>query len=114
MTDPTTTTDESVAQEGHGGHAEGEQSMRGLYVTIFLTLGILTVFEVYIPSVYSAAWSGTTKMLLLCFLALSKAALVATYFMHLKWEKPWLRWIALMPVYMGFAVILILLETLYR
>ncbi len=34
--------------------------------------------------------------------------------MHLKWEKPWLRWIALMPVYMGFAVILIMLETLYR
>jgi caa(3)-type oxidase subunit IV len=114
MTDQTTTTDESAPEAGHGGNAQGEQSMRGLYITIFLTLAILTVFEVYIPSVYSAAWSGTTKMLLLCFLAFSKAALVATYFMHLKWEKPWLRWIALMPVYMGFAVVLLMLETLYR
>ena len=55
MTDQTTTTDESAADAGHGGHAEGEQSMRGLYITIFLTLGLLTIFEVYIPSVYSGA-----------------------------------------------------------
>jgi cytochrome c oxidase subunit IV len=53
-------------------------------------------------------------MLLLTFLAFAKAGLVATYFMHLKWEKPWLRWIGLMPIYMGVALILIMLETMYR
>ncbi len=114
MTDSNTTETAMAADGEHGGHGHGEQSMRGLYITIFLTLGLLTIFEIYVPSVYSAAWSGHTKMLLLCFLAIAKAGLVAAYFMHLKWEKPWLRWIALMPVYMGVAVILIMLETLYR
>ena len=47
-------------------------------------------------------------------LAVSKAWLVALYFMHLKWEKPWLKWIALMPAYMGVATVLLMLETVYR
>ena len=111
MTEQVTTTESAV---DHGHHGEGEQSVRGLYVTIFLILGILTVFEIFIPEVYSTEWNATTKMLLLCILAIAKAGLVAWYFMHLKWEARWVRWIALMPVYMGFAVIIIMLETVYR
>jgi cytochrome c oxidase subunit 4 len=90
------------------------QSKRGMFMTIFGTLGLLTLVEVYIPDVYSAEWNGTTKMLLLTFLAVTKAWLVAVYFMHLKWEKPWLKYIALMPAYMGIAVIILMLETVYR
>lgn len=95
-------------------HAPQHQSHRATYVTIFLILGALTFFEIFVPSVYGARWSGTTKMLLLTILACVKAALVALYFMHLRDEKPWLRWIGYSPIYMGFAVIIIMLESYYR
>jgi cytochrome c oxidase subunit IV len=53
-------------------------------------------------------------MLLLNMLAFGKATIVAAFFMHLKWEKPWLKYIALMPVYMGVFAILLMLESMYR
>jgi len=34
--------------------------------------------------------------------------------MHLKWEKPWIRWIALMPAYMGVFAVLLMIETAFR
>jgi len=95
-------------------HGDGKHSMRAVLVTVFLVLGFLTVLELYVPSMYSAAWNGHTKMILLTLLASAKALLVAYYFMHLRWEKPWLRYIAAMPLYMGAAVIIIMLETVYR
>ncbi len=89
-------------------------SNKGLYVTIFLILGFLTAIEVFIPDVYAGKDRQTSKMLLLVILAVGKAMLVGLYFMHLKWEKPWLKWIALMPVYMGLFTIFLMLETVYR
>lgn len=97
-----------------GAHSVEHQSHRAEYVTIFLVLGVMTIFEVFVPSVWGAEWSSTLKMLLLCILALGKASLVALFFMHLKGEKPWLRWIGIAPLYMGAAVIIIMLESLYR
>ncbi len=101
----------------HGrGHdaAHGEHPTRGTFVTIFLTLGFLTVIEVFVPEVYDAEWNRTTKMLLLVLLAVGKALLVAMYFMHLKWEKTWVKWIALMPAYMGLAAIILMCEQVFR
>ena len=98
----------------HTAHPEEHPSHKATYVTIFFVLGFLTVLEIYVPEVYSSEWSGTTKMLLLCLLAIIKAGLVGAFFMHLIWETRWLRWIAYMPIYMGFAVIIIMLETVYR
>jgi caa(3)-type oxidase subunit IV len=89
-------------------------SHTGTYITIFLVLAFLTIVEVYVPEVYSSEWNRHTKMLLLVILAVSKAALVCMFFMHLKWEKPWLKWIALMPAYMGVATVILMLETVYR
>ena len=90
------------------------QSTRGMFITIFLTLGFLTLIEVFIPEIYSAAWNGTSNMLLLCILAVTKAWLVAVYFMHLKWELKWLKYIAIMPAYMAVAAIILMLEVVYR
>ncbi len=101
----------SPAQPADDGH---EESHVGTYVTVFLTLGLLTVVEVFVPTVYSAEWNHTTKMLLLCGLALSKVALVGMFFMHLKYEKKWISWIAMMPVYMAVFAILLMLESVYR
>jgi len=102
------------ANPHHTAHPVEHQSHRATYVTIFFVLGFLTVLEVFVPEVYSAEWSGTTKMLLLCIMAIIKAGLVGAFFMHLIWESKWLRWIAYMPIYMGFAVIIIMLESVYR
>lgn len=98
----------------HDAHGEEKPSIRATFIAVFLTLGLLTVLELYVPEVYSAEWNATTKMLLLCILAIAKAMLVGYYFMHLKWETTWIKWIALMPVYMGAAVIIIMLESVYR
>ena len=107
---------EAVTESGHEGQDEhgGHGSMVGTYITIFLVLTFLTVIEVFIPEVYSGPWDGNLKMILLCVLAFAKAILVAAYFMHLKWESAWMKWIAAMPIYMGIFVIVIMLETVYR
>ncbi|MFT5287164.1 MAG: cytochrome c oxidase subunit 4 [Planctomycetota bacterium] len=109
--------DQSTSAHDHGvseAHPAPTQNKRQLYVTIFLILGFLTFLELFVPSVYGATWSSTTKMLLLCIMAIVKAGLVAAYFMHLNHEAKWTRWIAYSPIYMGGAVIILMLESLYR
>ena len=100
----------SQEPQEHGGHG----NMVGTYISIFLVLSFLTVLEVFVPTVYSSEWNSTLKMILLCILAFAKAILVASYFMHLKWELAWVKWIAALPIYMGIFVIVIMLETAYR
>lgn len=97
-----------------GPHDKPKQSMRATFITVFLILGFLTIVEVFVPQVYDGEYNRTMKGLLLTILAFAKAFLVASYFMHLKWEKPWLKWIAAMPLYMGIAVIVLMLETVFR
>jgi cytochrome c oxidase subunit 4 len=96
-----------------GEHSHGENSV-GTYVTVFLVLGFLTIIELFVPEVYSGEARQHTKMLLLVFLAVAKAMIVAYFFMHLKWETKWMKWIALTPVYMGIFAILLMLESVYR
>ncbi len=103
-----------TANPHHSAHPVEHQSHRAEYITIFLILTFLTGVEVFVPDVYSAVWSGHTKMLLLCILAFVKAGLVFMYFMHMKNEAKWVRWIGYTPIYMGMAVIIIMLETSYR
>jgi cytochrome c oxidase subunit 4 len=96
-------------------HKEGEhKSELGTYITVFLILAFLTGIELFVPSVYAGPERQHPKMLLLIFLAVAKAILVAMFFMHLKWESPWLKRIAMMPIYMGLFAILLMLETVYR
>ena len=76
------------------------------YMAIFWWLAILTVIElavVFLP--FSKMTNGT----LLCALALGKAALVAAYFMHLKFEYRTLTWIAFTPLAIAILLIFILM-----
>ena len=98
----------------HGDEHAGDHPTRSTFVTIWLVLAFLTVIEVFVPKVYAGHQEATLKMLLLVFLASGKALLVALFFMHLKWEKPWVKWIALMPAYMGFAAVILMLEEHFR
>jgi cytochrome c oxidase subunit IV len=64
------------------------------YMAIFYWLFGLTVAEL------AVAYMGLPKVLMvgaLVGLAIAKAALVAMYFMHLKFERSTLAWIALTP-----------------
>ncbi|HZM01369.1 MAG TPA: cytochrome C oxidase subunit IV family protein [Planctomycetota bacterium] len=96
------------------GAAHHDHPTTSTFITIWLVLAFLTVVELAVPQVYDAEWNRHTKMLLLVLLALGKATLVGLYFMHLKWEKPWLKWIALMPMYMGVAAVLLMCEEAWR
>jgi len=109
----------STNDHGHAAHGEHadqahDHPTRATFITIWLVLAFLTVVELAVPRVYAAPYDHQIKMLLLVSLASGKALLVALFFMHLKWETRWVRWIALMPAYMGFAAVILMLETHFR
>jgi cytochrome c oxidase subunit IV len=76
------------------------------YMAIFWWLAILTVVElgvVFMPI------GKTPIAVLLCALALVKAALVAAYFMHLKFETKTMTWIAVTPLAIAILLIFVLM-----
>ena len=76
------------------------------YMAIFWYLAILTVIElavIYLPV------SKVTIAVLLCVLAVTKAALVAMYFMHLRFEAKTLGWVAVTPLVIATLLIFVLL-----
>ncbi len=74
------------------------------YILIWVYLFLLTVAELTLA--FKLPISANMKLLLLLFLAVWKAALVAMFFMHLKFERWNLRIMALIPL--PLAVIFIL------
>lgn len=80
------------------------------YIRIFWILLVLTVVEV------AVAYMGLPKVLLvslLVVLAVWKAALVALHFMHLKFERKTLTWIALSPFVLCVFLILMLMPDIF-
>jgi cytochrome c oxidase subunit 4 len=67
------------------------------YWMVWLALAVLTIVELLVAQVQSP---GTRAFVIfsLCALALVKAALVAAYFMHLKFERSALILIVLSPL----------------
>jgi cytochrome c oxidase subunit IV len=76
------------------------------YMAIFWYLAILTVVEIAVIYLPLAKF---TIGVLLCALALGKAALVAMYFMHLRFETRTLGYIALTPLILGALLVFVLL-----
>lgn len=66
------------------------------YMLIWLYLFIMTVLEVALA--FELPVSRNVKLLLLLFLAVWKALLVALFFMHLKFERWRLRIIFIVPL----------------
>ena len=76
------------------------------YMAIFWMLAILTVVElvvIFLP------FGKFTNGVLLCGLALGKAALVAMYFMHLKFEARTLGLIAVTPLAIATLLVFVIL-----
>jgi cytochrome c oxidase subunit 4 len=78
------------------------------YIAIWAYLAILTVFEVGIAFV--SHLPKLTLILILLFLAVWKALLVALYFMHLKFERWNLRTIAIIPLPLALILIIVVLQ----
>jgi cytochrome c oxidase subunit 4 len=76
------------------------------YMAIFWYLAVLTVVEI---AVIYMPLSKFTIGVLLCALALTKAALVAMYFMHLRFEAKTLGWIAVTPLAIATLLVFVLL-----
>jgi caa(3)-type oxidase subunit IV len=111
---------------------------RKTYFKIFFALSILTVVEVAIPfvankyayapgehseiartsadshvmlfNVFSPHWSSVA----LYALSIAKAGLVGLFFMHLKFETKWLKFIAILPAIAGLYAIMLGAEAFYR
>ncbi|HEV2672204.1 MAG TPA: cytochrome C oxidase subunit IV family protein [Gemmatimonadales bacterium] len=81
----------------------GATHKRPNYMLIWLYLFVLTVAEVSLA--FELPVSRNIKLLLLLFLAVWKALLVALYFMHLKFERWRLRVIFIVPI--PLAIILV-------
>ena len=81
------------------------------YMAIFWILAILTVVEiavVFLP--FGKLVNGT----LLCALAVGKAALVAMYFMHLKFETRTLGLIAITPLVIATLLVFVILPDAFH
>ena len=76
------------------------------YMAIFWYLAVLTVVEI---AVIYMPLAKLTIGVLLCALALTKAALVAMYFMHLRFEAKTLGWIAVTPLAIATLLVFVLL-----
>jgi cytochrome c oxidase subunit 4 len=76
------------------------------YMAIFWYLAILTVVEI---AVIYTPFAKFTIGVLLCALAVTKAALVAMYFMHLRFEAKTLGWIAVTPLAIATLLVFVLL-----
>ena len=79
------------------------------YIAIFWWLLALTIIEV---GVIFMPIARVLIAILLVGLALSKAALVAMYFMHLKFERPTLGLIAMTPLLLCILLVFALLPDL--
>ena len=100
---------------GHGAHAvpHGHAPNRKEYVVIFFVLAALTAIEVVVAQV-----PGLSKMvlgLLLVALAVTKALVVALYYMHMKHETKVMKLSVLIPMAAPaiYAIVLIS-ETAWR
>lgn len=73
-----------------------------LYIQVFAALVVLTLLEVAGVLLDLATW---VTMLYVLGLAILEALLIATFFMHLRWEDPFLRKVALLPIF--FIIVLV-------
>jgi len=81
------------------------------YMAIFWMLAVLTVVEiavVFLP--FGKIVNGT----LLCALAVTKAAMVAMYFMHLKFETRTLGLIAVTPLAIATLLVFVILPDAFH
>ncbi|MGA7990398.1 MAG: cytochrome C oxidase subunit IV family protein [Thermoanaerobaculia bacterium] len=96
------------ATQGTPGKAAAHADHRRDYFRIFWVLLVLTLVEVGIS--YTKIDKRLMSVIMIA-LALSKAAFVGLYYMHLKYEKRSLLWLAFLPLPLaGFYGVFLMLD----
>ena len=93
----------------HGGK---HVSHKKEYIIIFVVLALLTVLEIWAAELKQLSKVGKGSALTL--LAVGKAFLVAYYYMHLKEETKWTKFIAAVPFMAAVYAIVLCLEAIYK
>lgn len=96
-----------MGQVSHGEH----KSHKAEYFKVFFVLAALTVVELIIPNMSVSHFAKTSSLIAL---ALGKACIVGWFYMHLKEETRWLKFIALIPISAFAYAVMVILESLYR
>ena len=81
------------------------------YMLVFAGLALLTVAELVAAE---AGWSYVMKASSLTLLAMGKAFMVAWYYMHLKEESRWTKFIAAIPLSAVLFAVVVILDSVYR
>ena len=81
------------------------------YAIVFVALTLLTGLELAIPGLKVEYY---LKAISLVGLAFGKAFVVAYFYMHLKEEKGWLKFIAALPILAVMFAVVLILESIYR
>lgn len=95
----------------HAAEAHAHKSHTVEYVIVFVALSLLTGLELAIPDLKVAYH---LKAISLISLAIGKAFIVAYFYMHLKEEKSWLKFIAALPISAAIFATVLILESVYR
>ena len=82
------------------------------YLIIFVALALLTALEIWAAEIPGI--SKLTKGSVLTGLAVGKAFLVAYYYMHLKEETKWLKFIAAIPIVAAVYALVLCLEVTFK
>jgi cytochrome c oxidase subunit 4 len=96
-------TQASHAPQGESHEHAAHASHKKTYMVVFVWLAVLTAIEVGI------VFTGLTRFVLitlLCALAVTKAALVAMYFMHLRFERRTLALVVITPIVLAAILII--------
>lgn len=75
------------------------------YLKVFILLGLFTLIEVFVAT---SPLAKITQVIFLMALAVSKALLVAMYYMHLRYDDRRLILIAASPLILASALMLVL------
>ena len=74
---------------------EHAESHAGLFIKVWIGLLVLTLIEVFLAYIQLGKVAMIT---ILMALSLVKAGMIMAYFMHLKFDKPALSWILVVPL----------------
>jgi len=96
-----------VSHSDHDSH-EAHVSHDGVYRLVYVILVVLTGLELM------ATYTGVLKIPLLLILAATKAILVAAFYMHLRYEKPFLPLVFTGPVIVGVLALLAIQQLVLR
>jgi cytochrome c oxidase subunit IV len=101
-----------VGHHAHSNDHHEHKSHKKEYFVIFIVLGLLTIIEIWAAEL--KALSKFQKGSALTFLAVGKAFIVAYYYMHLKEETKWMKFIAAVPIMAGVYAVVLCLEATFK